>query len=422
MEHEPPLRIDLDLAADIDRTAAAADVLRARRDLEGGAGPGAGMTGWLDLPSRMEGELERIERAAADLRRREAVVVVGIGGSYLGARAVIEALGEPSATAPEVLFAGHHLDAHEHGALLARLAGADYAVNVISKSGTTTEPGCAFRLLWGDLRSRHGDALGTRVVATTDRAHGALRELADAHGLTSFEVPDDVGGRFSVLTAVGLLPVAAAGIDIRALLGGAQGMMRRLRAATDDLEANPALAYAAFRLAAFRAGRSVEVLATCAPRLRHLAEWWKQLFGESEGKAGKGLFPASLALTTDLHSLGQWMQEGPRLAIETALDVVHERPLPIPAMDGDRDGLRHLAGRDMHQVNRIALAATLEAHRDGGVPCCRIEIDRLDPATLGALLYFFEYACGVSALALGVNPFDQPGVEAYKRNMRRLLG
>jgi len=423
MKQDYAVRIDPVLAAGLDRTKAAADVCRARQTLEHGSGPGAASTGWLELPARIEPELDRLEEVAADLRRHEAVVVVGIGGSYLGARAVIEAFAAPFDPAPKVLFAGHHLDARYHRALLERLSGADYAVNVISKSGTTTEPGCAFRFLWDDLGRRGDRELASRVVATTDRARGALRELADAHGLRSFEVPDDVGGRFSVLTAVGLLPVAVAGIDIRALLAGARGMMERLRdPAADSPDTNPALAYAAFRLAAFRAGKRVEVLSTTAPHLGCLAEWWKQLFGESEGKGGQGLFPAALSLTTDLHSLGQWMQDGPRIVVETALDVVWEQPLAIPAMEGDRDGLGHLAGRTVHDVNRIALAATLEAHRDGGVPCCRLEIDRLDASHLGALLYFFEYACGVSAYALGVNPFDQPGVEAYKKNMHRLLG
>lgn len=422
MERDFTLRIDLDLAAGLDRSAAAGDVQRARRTLEDGSGPGSGMTGWLDLPTRMEADLSRIEQVAASLREHDVVVVVGIGGSYLGARAVIEALGSPFGPAPKVLFAGHHLDARYHAALLERLSGADFAVNVISKSGTTTEPGCAFRFLWEELGRRFGGELAARVVATTDRSRGALRQLADAHGLTSFEVPDDVGGRFSVLTAVGLLPVAVAGVDVRALLAGARGMMDLLRdPAADGVDSNPALAYAAFRLAAFRAGKRIEVLSATAPHLASLAEWWKQLFGESEGKGGQGLFPAALSLTTDLHSLGQWMQDGPRIVAETALDVREERPLAIPAMEGDGDGLGHLAGRAMHDVNRIALAATLEAHRDGGVPCCRLELDRMDASTLGALLYFFEYACGVSAYALGVNPFDQPGVEAYKRNMHRLL-
>jgi len=407
-----------------DLRAALPEAAAALRSLLRREGPGADMLGWLDLPKAPRREIELI----ADTGKRiqdtsDCLVVVGIGGSYLGARAVIEALSSPLERSPRVLFAGHHLDARYHRALLERLADVDYAVNVISKSGTTTEPGCAFRLLWDDLECRRGADLGARVVVTTDRARGALRELADAHRLTSFEVPDDVGGRFSVLTAVGLLPMAAAGIDVRALLAGARTMMERLRdPAADGVETNPALAYAAFRLAAFAAGRRLEVLATTAPHLGCLAEWWKQLFGESEGKGGQGLFPASLTLTTDLHSLGQWMQEGPRIAAETALDVVEEEPLAIPAMAGDRDGLGHLTGRAMHDVNRVALAATLEAHADGGVPCCRIEVDRLDAAGLGALLYFFEYACGVSAYALGVNPFDQPGVEAYKKNMHRLLG
>lgn len=414
LEHVGGLEIDA-----LERAARAA-----RETLEAGTGPGAGFRGWLDLPARTdEAAIRRLEQAAAVIRRSDALVVVGIGGSYLGARAVIDALSPPFEPTFPVLFAGHHLDAGYHAGLLAHLRGKRYAVNVISKSGTTTEPGVAFRFLLGDLSARFSkEELRDLVFATTDRDKGTLRRLCDRAGYTSFEVPDDVGGRFSVLTPVGLLPLAAAGVDIRAVLSGAHAMMERLRdPGADGVATNAALAYAAYRNAAYRRGAKIEVLASYIPRLATLSEWWKQLFGESEGKSRKGIFPASVNLTTDLHSLGQWLQDGERIVCETVVDVLRAVDLTIPASSGADDGFEQLTDRPLHDVNRTVLRAALLAHADGGVPCARLEVPKIDAATVGALIYFFEYACGVSAYLLGVNPFDQPGVEAYKKKLHELL-
>ncbi|MFO8072487.1 MAG: glucose-6-phosphate isomerase [Polyangia bacterium] len=423
MTESPRIGVDLARASALRVESSVADVRAAREELEAIAGRDGGMTGWLELPRRMADELDEIEAAAARIRERELLVVVGIGGSYLGSRALIELLREPCEPGFEVMFAGHQLDADFHEALLKRLVGSDFAVDAISKSGTTTEPGIAFRHLWRLLRERWGDGgMAERVLVTTDPEKGALRELAEAAGLRSFAVPADVGGRFSVLSPVGLVPIAAAGIDVRELLAGAAEQLVALRdPERDSPETNPSLAYAAFRAAAWRASKRVEMLAFPLQRMALLAEWWKQLFGESEGKQGRGLLPASLALTTDLHSLGQWMQQGPRIAVETAIDVESASRLTVPEMEGDRDGLGHVAGKRVHDVNRAALEATLDAHRDGGVPCCRIELPAIDARSAGALIAFFEHACALSALALGVDPFDQPGVEDYKRNMHRLL-
>jgi glucose-6-phosphate isomerase len=424
MSESPGIGVDLERASSLGVEDAVAGVRAARDELEAIAARGGGMTGWLELPRRMADELDGIEAAAARIRERELLVVIGIGGSYLGARALIELLRKPFEPGFEVLFAGHQLDADFHQALLERLSTADFAVDVISKSGTTTEPGIALRQLWKLLRERYGDAgPAERLLVTTDAEKGALRELAEAFGLRSLAVPADVGGRFSVLSPVGLVPIAAAGIDVRELLAGAGEQLARLRdPERDSPETNPSLAYAAFRTAAWRASKRVEMLAFSVQRMALLAEWWKQLFGESEGKQGRGLLPASLALTTDLHSLGQWMQQGPRIAVETAIDVESASRLCVPEMEGDRDGLGHVAGKRVHDVNRAALEATLDAHRDGGVPGCRVELPAIDARSAGALIAFFEHACALSALALGVNPFDQPGVEDYKRNMHRLLG
>lgn len=396
-----------------------------RQTLESGEGKGAEFTGWLDLPTRVaEEEIEGITRAAKEIRKRDLLVTVGIGGSYLGAKAVIEALSEPFAPGFEVLFAGHNLDADYHRGLLSYLEGKDFAVNVISKSGTTAEPGVAFRLLLETLVQRHGrDGLKERVFVTTDAKKGKLRPLVDELGLSSFVVPDDVGGRYSVLTPVGLLPIAAAGFDIEAILAGAKKMAERLRdPQADSLKSNPAMAYAAYRHAAYRSGRKIEVLASYTPRLSFIAEWWKQLYGESEGKDKKGIFPASVNLTSDLHSMGQWLQDGERTVFETILDVERGRNLTVPKAPVLDDGLGHLDGRNLHDVNRTVLQAATQAHFDGDVPCLRICADEINEGTIGGLLYFFEYACGVSAYMLGVNPFDQPGVEAYKKNMKKLLG
>ncbi len=396
-----------------------------RQVLESGDGPGREFTGWLDLPTRVtDDDLGQLARASDEIRKCDLLVTVGIGGSYLGAKAVIEALSEPFAPGFEVLFAGHQLDADYHQGLLGYLEGKDFAVNVISKSGTTTEPGVAFRLLLDELVRRHDrDGLRRRVFVTTDEKKGKLRPLVDDLGLSSFVVPDDVGGRYSVLTPVGLLPIAAAGFDIEALLGGAKEMAASLRdPAADSLQRNPAMAYAAYRNAAYRSGRKIEVLASYTPRLSFISEWWKQLFGESEGKGKKGIFPASVNLTSDLHSMGQWLQDGERTVFETILDVERARGLTIPKAPLMDDGLGHLDSRDLHEVNRTVLQAAAQAHFDGDVPCLQIRTQEIQESTIGALLYFFEYSCGVSAYMLGVNPFDQPGVEAYKKNMKRLLG
>lgn len=419
------IKFDIDRIGSLDLDAIRPDVLEARRLLESGGGAGQDFLGWLNLPAGInEDQIEVLTEAGRAIRKEQALVVIGIGGSYLGARAVLEALRPPFSESFPVYFAGHHLDPAYHSNLLAALGGSRYAINVISKSGTTTEPGIAFRLFWGDLKERFGiDGLRNLVFATTDAAKGGLRRLADEIGLKTFVIPDDVGGRFSVLTPVGLLPLAAAGINIGELVAGAREMMELLR--TDgnvDLRENPAITYVCFRQAAYRTGKKIEILASYNPSLHYLAEWWKQLYGESEGKDHRGLFPAAVDLTTDLHSLGQWMQEGERIILETVLDFLEGPDLRIPSQESDADGLSYLEGRALHEVNRTALQATLAAHASGGVPCIRLEIPRLDERNIGALLYLFEYSCGISAYTLGVNPFNQPGVEAYKQNMFRMLG
>jgi glucose-6-phosphate isomerase len=408
-----------------DDIAANNDVMQARDTLENGTGPGSEMRGWLSLPDDItESLFNEIEEAAQAIRQAQALVVVGIGGSYLGARAVIDALRPPFARDDEfpIFFAGHHLDADYHVGLLDHLGDKRYAVNVISKSGTTTEPGLAFRVLLNDLTQRYepGD-LKQLVFATTDGNKGTLLSLSRKLGLTTFVVPDDVGGRFSVLSPVGLLPIAAAGFNVREIVAGAAAMAQGIRRKGSGISDNPALAYAAYRLSCYRADRKIEVLAGYSPRLSSIAAWWKQLFGESEGKDGKGIFPASVDLTSDLHSMGQWLQDGERTVFETIVDVVHSSEMTIPAPAHGDDGLTYLNGAQLHQVNRTVLQAAQEAHIAGNVPCLRLEIPKIDERTVGALLYLFEYACGVSAYALGVNPFDQPGVEAYKANMKRML-
>jgi glucose-6-phosphate isomerase len=319
-----------------------------------------------------------------------------------------------------VLFAGHHLSGATLAATLASLASLDYAVNVISKSGTTTEPGIAFRVFRSDLERRHGEGWRPRVVATTDVAHGALRMLADEEDLVTFEVPDDVGGRFSVLSPVGLLPLGVAGVDLAALLAGAGAMAERCL--SPDPAANPAMRLAATRIALYEAGHTVDVLSFTAPALRRLAGWWQQLFGESEGKEGKGPFPAVCEIPADLHSLGQYLQDGHRQVQETFLHV-EEDPSPVTVSEGDdRDGLGYLAGHPLSEVLAAARGGTMEAHLEGGVPVSTITVDRLDAGRLGALFMLFEVTVSLGGAMLEVNPFDQPGVEAYKRNMFRLLG
>lgn len=392
-------------------------------------GPGSEMLGWRDLLREPDDALlEGIDATAAEIREQADVFLcLGIGGSYLGAQAVIEALaplfrspidtetGRP--LAPEVLFAGHHLSGSYLKELLAYLEDKSVYVNVISKSGTTLETMLTFRILRPWLEARFPDA-ARRIIVTTDPARGRLREMASICGYRRYAIPPDVGGRFSVLTPVGLLPIAVAGIDIRTLFYGAVEMCERLKNHQD----NPALDYAALRYLFHERGYALELLAVFEPRLRGIGAWWQQLFGESEGKAGKGLYPDTVQYTTDLHSLGQYVQEGHRHLIETFLMVAREpEPLTIPDTGDDLDGLAYLSGHSLQTVNHNAYEGTRRAHADGSIPVSTIWMDRLAPGPLGACLYFFMHAVAVSGYLLGVNPFDQPGVEAYKREMYRLL-
>ncbi|MDI9470315.1 MAG: glucose-6-phosphate isomerase [Bacillota bacterium] len=404
----------------------------AHRQLLEGSGPGADFRGWIDLPARPDTEeLARI-REAADFIRREAdvLVVVGIGGSYLGARAVIEALQNPFAASmsvaerggPQIVFAGHQLSGSYHADLLDWLEGKRVCVNVISKSGTTTEPAIAFRILQRYMESRYEpEEVKQRIFVTTDANRGALLDLARARGYARFVVPDDVGGRYSVLTAVGLLPIAV-NHDIDALLAGAAAAREAWLNVDDPLTAPP-YAYALWRNALLRAGYDTEFLVHYDHQLRWFVEWWKQLYGESEGKDGRGLLPAGVEFTSDLHSMGQFIQDGRRGLIETVLRVATpQRSLTVPFDEADGDGLNYLAGRDLADINARALEGTTLAHVDGGVPNLEVELETVDETTLGWLIWFFEFACGLSGYLNAINPFDQPGVEAYKRNMFALLG
>ncbi len=393
--------------------------------LRAGSGPGSEFLGWLDLPETIDdSEVDQIISAAGDIReKRDALIVIGIGGSYLGARAAVDAL-TPffGRSGPEIIFAGRDLTGDYHADLLDYLSDKDFAVNVISKSGTTLEPSVVFRILSNALEKRFGaNGASERITATTDSEKGVLRRLSNDKGYKTFDIPPGAGGRFSVLTPVGLFPIAAAGIDIRKLLEGA----RLMKDTADNAKAeeNPCLTYAAARNALYRDGKSIEILASFNSGLATFCEWWKQLAGESEGKDGKGLFPASVVNTTDLHSLGQWIQDGPRIIFETFLTVSgsHRAPV-IPKINGDPDGLNYLAGKTLDVANDAAFRGTDEAHRAGGVPTMTIDMAGLDPVSLGALFYFFERAIAVSGYILGVNPFDQPGVETYKKNMFELLG
>ncbi|MBI2844285.1 MAG: glucose-6-phosphate isomerase [Armatimonadetes bacterium] len=390
--------------------------------LHSGAGAGSDYLGWLDPRKMMPAEeVERITDVAEELAlSTDVLVVVGIGGSYLGARAAIEALADNSKD--RVFFAGQNISAHYLSHLIESLADKRFAINVVSKSGTTTEPAIAFRILRSHLESAVGmDAASELIVATTDPAKGALKRLSKEQKYETFEVPVDVGGRYSVLSAVGLLPMAYAGIDIIAMVEAAERCAKAC--SNPELESNPAYTYAVARNLLYNKGKEIEILASFEPRLHYLAEWWKQLFGESEGKENKGIFPAAVDFTTDLHSVGQWIQQGKRNIFETFIDIKTGEPeLTIPEDPPDLDGLNYLAGRDLHSVNREAYRATALAHREGGVPNSTIRIPRLDEESLGALVYFFEKACAISGYLLHVNPFDQPGVEAYKNHMFALLG
>ena len=396
---------------------------QAHEMLRSGNGPGGGFTGWVALPRDYDREeFSRILAAAEKIKKQSsALVVIGIGGSYLGARAVIELLGGAPG-APDIYFAGNGLSTDELLSLLRRLEGRDFSVNVISKSGTTTEPAVAFRIFKALLEEKYGTVgAKERIYATTDKARGALKTMADREGDETFVVPDEIGGRYSVLTAVGLLPIAAAGIDVNALMGGAAAEMEALL--THPGESNAAWQYAAARYALYEGGKKVELLACYEPSFRFFAEWWKQLYGESEGKEGKGLLPASVDFTADLHSMGQYIQQGQRLMLETV--VRFDTPLgeiTIPADPDDLDGLNFLAGKSLSFVNDQAMAGTRLAHVDGGVPNLILSLPLRDADSVGRMIWFFEFACGLSGYLLGVNPFDQPGVEAYKKNMFALLG
>ena len=402
---------------------------RAHDMLQAGSGLGGEFTGWVHLPRDYDkAEFDRIQAAAAKIRSdSKALVVIGIGGSYLGARGVIDCLCSPNYNlkkkdTPNIYFAGNGLSADALQEILELVEGEDFSVNVISKSGTTTEPAVAFRFFREALEKKYGkEGARSRIYATTDKARGALKSLADAEGWETFVVPDEVGGRFSVLTAVGLLPIAVAGVDISELMAGAAEMMDRCT--TDASFDCPAWRYAAIRYELYRSGRSVELLACYDPAFRFMLEWWKQLYGESEGKDDKGLFPASVEFTADLHSMGQYIQQGRRLMFETVVRLgASNARLAVPTDAQDGDGLNFLAGTDMDFIRDKAMEGTLLAHTEGGVPNIIVEADGKTPRALGQLIYFFEYACGLSGYLLDVNPFDQPGVEAYKKNMFALLG
>jgi glucose-6-phosphate isomerase len=400
-----------------------------QRQIETKSGKGNDFLGWVTFPAEITDEqLKSIEKVANELRSKsEFVVVVGIGGSYLGAKAVIEALSNSffmlDNSDTKVIFAGNSICEDYHAELLKLLDKHTYSIVVISKSGTTTEPAIAFRLLKQHLEGKVGKTeAASRIVAITDQSKGALRKLADSEGYRTFVIPDDVGGRYSVLTPVGLLPIAIAGFDIRQLVEGARHAMNDT-SANVPFEQNPACQYAAARNVLYANGKKVEIMVNYTPKLHFVTEWWKQLYGESEGKENKGIFPAGVDFTTDLHSMGQYIQEGERFIFETVLSV--EKPwhkLTIPNDPDNLDQLNFLTGKRLTEVNHMAELGTIVAHNDGGVPCIQITIPELSAYWIGYLLYFFERACAISGYTLDVNPFDQPGVEAYKKNMFALLG
>ena len=407
-----------------------AEVLSAREHLLKGDAAGNDFLGWVNLPEDYDkAEYARIKADVARLSAKSKVfVVIGIGGSYLGARMVIEALQSEFASMvrgskPYVVYAGHTLGEDYYSQLLTLLDHEDYSVAVISKSGTTTEPAVAFRIIKAHLENKYGKSEASqRIVAITDARKGALHDIAVKDGYPMYVIPDNVGGRFSVLTPVGLVPIAMAGFDTDRLMQGARDM-RKICIEKNTLEENPALKYAAIRNVLYRSGIKVEMLVSSLPNLRYLAEWWKQLYGESEGKEHKGLLPHSLSITTDLHSMGQYVQDGERLMMETMIRVKEPAThVPVPTDERNLDGINYLVNKSLTEINDCAMRGTIEAHLSGGVPVMEIGVERVDEYVLGQLIYFFEFACGVSGYTLGVNPFDQPGVEAYKKNMFRLLG
>ena len=405
------------------------EVSAVHKMLTEGTGLGSDFLGWLDLPVNYDkDEFRRIKESAEKIKKdSEVLVVLGIGGSYLGARAVIEFIKSNNYNllkkdTPDNYFGGNTISSSAVAELMQLIDGRDFSINVISKSGTTTEPAIAFRIFKEILEKKYGkEEAAKRIYVTTDRQKGALKALADAEGYETFVVPDDVGGRYSVLTAVGLLPIAVAGIDIDALMRGAADA--REAYASDDLDNNDCYRYAAVRNMLYRDGKAIEMLAAYEPSMTLWCEWFKQLFGESEGKDGKGLFPASAIFSTDLHSLGQYIQQGERCLFETVLWVKEPKTdVEIGFEEANGDGLNFVAGKTVHYVNRKAFEGTVLAHTDGDVPNIILELDKQDEYNLGYMIYFFEKACGLSGYLLGVNPFDQPGVESYKKNMFALLG
>ena len=390
-------------------------------------GAGNEFLGWLDLPFQNDDDIPKFNETVEKIRlEADALISIGIGGSYLGARAVIEALqsnfhvcGE---SRPQIYYAGHNIDSGYLTDLLELVKNKNCWVNVISKSGTTTEPGIAFRVIKSMMEKVYGKALAKkRIIATTDKSKGALRKMADEEGYTSFIIPDDVGGRFSVLSPVGLLPISVAGNHAKGLLSGAQDMSEKLN--NNSIDNNLANLYAGIRNILYQKGKTIELLANFSNKLMYFSEWWKQLFGESEGKNGKGIFPSSANFTTDLHSLGQYIQEGRRDLFETFLIVDHiDNYIMVPDDKNNLDGLNYLAGKTFHEINLQAYKGTAMAHYSGGVPNITIHLPELNAYWLGQLIFFFEKAVALSGYMLGVNPFDQPGVEAYKQNMFKLLG
>ena len=406
-------------------TAMKEEIIAAKDLLLSKSGAGNDFLGWLDLPLDYDKEeFERILACAEKIKKQaDVLLVIGIGGSYLGAKSAIEMLKKYFGNkGVEIIFVGHQISGTYVKELIEYLADKEFAINVISKSGTTTEPAIAFRIFKDLIEARYGvEEAKNRIYATTDKARGALKGLATAMGYETFVVPDDVGGRYSVLTAVGLLPIACSGVDIRQMMAGAQKAHEECRNA--DLETNAAMQYALVRNVLYRSGKAIEILVNYEQCLTYFAEWWKQLYGESEGKDGKGIYVASASFSTDLHSLGQMIQDGERNIFETVLQVetpVSEQEIPYSAEN--LDGLNFLAGKTMDYVNKQAFLGTLLAHVDGGVPNIVLEFPEISAYAYGYLAYFFEFACGVSAYTLGINPFNQPGVEAYKKNMFALLG
>lgn len=408
------------------------EALKAKTSLDSRTGKGNNFLGWLDLPEKVEPLLDEMLNLAAEIRENcDIFIVIGIGGSYLGTKAAITAMQGPLANAtvftgavngPAILYAGCDISSRYVADLMKLIKGKRVYINVVSKSGTTTEPAIAFRLLFDALAKEIGESEAhKRCIATTDKARGALKSMADKEGWRTFVIPDDVGGRYSVMTPVGLLPMAVAGVDIKNLIEGAKAGMALCQ--REKPEENIACVYAAVRNLLYRAGKEIEIFATFDPQLKTIGEWWKQLYGESEGKENKGIYPDSLEFSTDLHSMGQYIQQGKRILMESFIVVEkNDTSVVIPKKSEDGDGLNYLAGRELHTVNMTALDAVARAHYSGGVPVMKFVMPELNPYFLGQLFYIFEYACGVSGYILGVNPFDQPGVESYKKNMFALLG